>query len=119
MSHFMMRRQQVFHVDTCALLNPEIFAVIKVPRTCVADHVHVLLLRQDRFLPECVRHSGQIDRLEEALSKPKYTCSVVTCSKKYLRSIIIRLQIRNRPYKTELQSFRNQMQIYLVRPKQR
>lgn len=60
-THFMMRRQQILHVDARALFDPEIFAVIKIPRARVANHVYVLLLQQDRFFPECIRHGGQID----------------------------------------------------------
>lgn len=108
-THFVMRRQQIFHVDARALLNPEIFAIVKVPRARMADHVHILLLQQDRLFPEHVRHGGQINRLEEVLGKTEYTCRVVTCSKKYLQGIITRVQRGDWPYKTDLrQSFENQ-----------
>lgn len=46
-THLMVRRQQILHVDTRALLDPEVLTVVELPRARMTDHLHVLLLLQD------------------------------------------------------------------------
>ncbi|KAL0125556.1 hypothetical protein PUN28_004578 [Cardiocondyla obscurior] len=82
-THFMMCCQKILHVNARALLNSEIFAIVEVPSACVTNHIYTFLFRQNRSLPECVRHGSQVNRRKEVLSEAEHTCCIISCIKNY------------------------------------
>merc|ERR1711970_1430838 len=64
-THFMVSGFQVIHIYLCTLLDPEVFAVAKVPGRGMAHYIPTRHPLQDAVVPERLRHGDQSQGLEK------------------------------------------------------
>src|SRR6185295_677279 len=71
-TQFMMNDAEVFFVDIYAHLQPDIFFVIDVPCTRMADHLVIARLNKERSFPECWGQLLETERSKEPFAVPHH-----------------------------------------------